>query len=115
MKKTDPKAGNDVYLTIDRDLQIGIYNLLEQQLAGIITNKLVNRDLEETEFTKRASQYPHSGEGCVLPAHQQQCAGHGRRSLSPGGVGHGAGKSIYAKYTAAQASRPSAWIRVVSC
>ena len=57
VEKTDPKAGNDVYLTIDRDLQIGIYNLLEQQLAGIITNKLVNRDLEETEY-KKGSDIP---------------------------------------------------------
>ena len=57
VEKTDPKAGNDVYLTIDRDLQIGIYNLLEQQLAGIITNKLVNRDLEETDY-KKGSNIP---------------------------------------------------------
>ena len=62
MEKTDPKARNDVYLTIDRDLQIGIYNLLEQQLAGIITNKLVNRDLEETDY-KKGSHIPDSGEG----------------------------------------------------
>ena len=36
IEKTDAKAGDDVYLTIDRDLQIATYKLIEQQLAGII-------------------------------------------------------------------------------
>ena len=90
VEKTDSKAGNDVYLTIDRDLQIGIYNLLEQQLAGIITNKLVNRDLEETDY-KKGSNIPIPVKGCVFPADQQQCAGHGRVFCSgsvPGGKIH---------------------------
>lgn len=55
--QTDPVAGNDLYLTIDRELQIGVYHLLEQQLAGIITNKLVNRDLTEDDY-KKASNIP---------------------------------------------------------
>jgi len=55
VEQTDPEAGNDVYLTIDRDLQIGIYHILEQQLAGIITNKLVNRDLEDSDYKKAAN------------------------------------------------------------
>ncbi len=46
---TEPVAGHDVYLTIDGDLQIGIYNLLERQLAGILTNRLVNREVTEEE------------------------------------------------------------------
>ena len=46
---TEPQAGNDVYLTIDSDLQIGIYNLLEQQLAGVLIGHLVNRDVTEEE------------------------------------------------------------------
>ena len=37
---TEPKAGNDVYLTIDKDLQITAYKLLEEKLAGIILRKL---------------------------------------------------------------------------
>ena len=36
IEQQDAKAGNDVYLTIDRDLQIATYKLMEQQLAGII-------------------------------------------------------------------------------
>ena len=36
------KAGNDLYLTIDADLQVAAYNILEQELAGIILSKLQN-------------------------------------------------------------------------
>lgn len=39
---TDPKAGNDVYLTIDKNLQIAAYNLLEEKIAGIVLSKLTN-------------------------------------------------------------------------
>ena len=35
-------AGNDLYLTIDADLQVAAYNILEQELAGIILSKLQN-------------------------------------------------------------------------
>ncbi len=38
----EPKAGNDVYLTIDKDLQITAYKLLEEKLAGIILRKMSN-------------------------------------------------------------------------
>lgn len=37
---TEPDAGNDVYLTIDKDLQEKTYQLLEEKLAGIILSKL---------------------------------------------------------------------------
>lgn len=53
--ETAPTTGNDVYLTIDRDLQIGIYHLIEQQLAGILADKLVNADVEITENTDSSS------------------------------------------------------------
>lgn len=46
---TEAVAGNDIYMTIDSDLQIGIYHLLEQQLAGILVGRLVNRDVTEAE------------------------------------------------------------------
>ena len=39
---TAPVAGNDVYLTIDRDLQVAIYHLLEQKIAGILVSKIRN-------------------------------------------------------------------------
>ena len=38
----EPKAGNDVYLTIDKDMQITAYKLLEEKLAGIILRKMSN-------------------------------------------------------------------------
>ena len=37
-----PVAGNDVYLTIDADLQMAMYDLLEQKIAGILVAKLKN-------------------------------------------------------------------------
>lgn len=38
----EPQAGNDVYLTIDKDLQVAIYNILEQKIAGILVSKIRN-------------------------------------------------------------------------
>ncbi len=38
--ETLPKSGGDVYLTIDADLQVGIYHQIEQLLAGILLDKL---------------------------------------------------------------------------
>lgn len=40
--QVDPIPGNDIYLTIDRDLQVGIYSLLEQNLASVVYNHLTN-------------------------------------------------------------------------
>ena len=42
VSKKDPGAGNDVYLTIDKDLQEQTYKLLEEKLAGIVRSKLRN-------------------------------------------------------------------------
>lgn len=39
---TEAVAGNDVYLTIDSNLQEAIYHVLEQKLAGILLKKIVN-------------------------------------------------------------------------
>lgn len=38
----EPIAGNDLYLTIDHDLQVATYNILEQKLAGILLSKIAN-------------------------------------------------------------------------
>lgn len=38
----EPTAGNNVYLSIDRDLQIAVYNLLEQEIAGILYSNIEN-------------------------------------------------------------------------
>lgn len=42
-------AGNDIYLTIKSDYQIGIYHLIEQNLANILVKNIVNRDLSEKD------------------------------------------------------------------
>lgn len=41
-ERVEPVAGNDLYLTIDKDLQKAVYNLVEQKLAGILVNKIDN-------------------------------------------------------------------------
>lgn len=38
----EPTAGNNVYLSIDRDLQIAVYDLLEQEIAGILYSNIEN-------------------------------------------------------------------------
>ncbi len=38
----DSVAGNDVYLTIDKDLTEACYNIIEQSLAGILVSKIQN-------------------------------------------------------------------------
>ncbi len=55
ISEQEPVAGEDVYLTIDRDLQIGLYHLVERQLAGILTSKIVNEDDPNTEVTDASS------------------------------------------------------------
>jgi penicillin-binding protein 2 len=45
IKKTDhknAKTGDDIYLSIDKDLQENTYNLLEKELAGILVSHLTN-------------------------------------------------------------------------
>ncbi|MDD5936929.1 MAG: penicillin-binding transpeptidase domain-containing protein [Clostridiales bacterium] len=36
----EPSVGNDVYLTIDRDLQIACYNILEKNIAEVLISKI---------------------------------------------------------------------------
>lgn len=50
LKETRP--GRDVYLSIDKDLQIAVYNILEQKLAGIISSNLINaRKFDKTNIS----------------------------------------------------------------
>ncbi len=42
IERTEPVAGNNVYLSIDMDLQKAVYNLLEQEIAGIVYSKIIN-------------------------------------------------------------------------
>lgn len=40
--RVEPIAGSDLYLTIDKDLQEAVYNILEAKLAGILLAKIQN-------------------------------------------------------------------------
>lgn len=40
--RKEPSVGNDVYLSIDKALQEAVYNLLEQEIAGIVYSKIEN-------------------------------------------------------------------------
>lgn len=40
--RTEPIAGNDLYLTLDKNLQVAVYNILEAKLAGILLTKIQN-------------------------------------------------------------------------
>lgn len=40
--KVDPQAGNDVYLTVDADLQKACYHIIESKLASILLAKIQN-------------------------------------------------------------------------
>lgn len=42
LERTEPQAGMDVYSTIDHDLQIAVYNIVEQKLAGLVSSKIIN-------------------------------------------------------------------------
>lgn len=41
-ERKDAKAGQDIYLTIDKDLTEAAYNMIEQLLAGLISEKMIN-------------------------------------------------------------------------
>lgn len=48
----DPKAGNDVYISIDSVWQKAVYNMLEQKLAGILVKKIVNSKTYDNSVVK---------------------------------------------------------------
>lgn len=51
LEHKEPTAGNDVYLSIDADLTKAVYDLLEQEIAGIVYSKIINAK----EFTSTGS------------------------------------------------------------
>ncbi|MDO4266511.1 MAG: penicillin-binding transpeptidase domain-containing protein [Eubacteriales bacterium] len=56
ISETPSRAGDNVYLTIEQNLQIGVYHLLEQQLASILASKIVNLPSDQIERTTDASK-----------------------------------------------------------
>ncbi len=55
-ERTEPTAGNDIYLTIDKDLQEAAYHILEQKIAGILMDKIKNIKVYEPGENASASQ-----------------------------------------------------------
>ncbi len=55
LERREAEAGNDVYLTINKDLTIAVYNILEQKLAGLISSKITNtKEYKATENSSSA-------------------------------------------------------------
>ena len=53
---TKPIQGNDVHLTLDSDLQIATYKMLEQRIAGILVVNMSNiKEYEATDSTDQSS------------------------------------------------------------
>lgn len=51
--RVEPIAGNNVYLTIDSDLQMSVYHIIEQKIAGILVSKIKDiRNYEPDENTE---------------------------------------------------------------
>lgn len=51
-----PQAGNDIYLTIDRDLSIVAYKMLEQYIAGIVYSNLTDEKEFNTDWITSADE-----------------------------------------------------------
>ncbi len=52
----EPIAGNDVYLTIDKDLQEAVYHILEEKIASILYTKVKNiKEFTSDENTSSSS------------------------------------------------------------
>lgn len=56
--RQEPRQGDDVYLTIDKDLQIACYQVLEQRIAGILVQNLSNIKSYEVTDDTLASAIP---------------------------------------------------------
>lgn len=55
----DASAGNDVYLTIDSELQAAVYNILEKFVAGILVDKIVNvKNYDSTDVSSANLKIP---------------------------------------------------------
>lgn len=54
--RVDPVAGNDIYLTIDRDLTIAAYDILEQYIAAIVYQNTVDAREVDNENSESADE-----------------------------------------------------------
>lgn len=56
-EENESGAGDDVYLSLDANLQKAAYNILAQKLAGILYSKIVNYEVHPTEDAKTIPIY----------------------------------------------------------
>ncbi len=57
--RIDPLAGGNVYLSLDADLQEAVYNILEQSIAGILLDKIINaKEFDKTNVTPSRIRIP---------------------------------------------------------
>lgn len=52
----DPTSGQDVDLSIDKNLQISVYKMLEQRIAGILLSNIINTKVFDKASIKDASE-----------------------------------------------------------
>ncbi|MGN6710393.1 penicillin-binding transpeptidase domain-containing protein [Anaerocolumna jejuensis] len=64
---TDPVPGKDVYLSIDKDLQIAAYQILEQHIAGVLLSNIINA----REFNKSSLK---DSSDIRIPVYDVYCA-----------------------------------------
>lgn len=55
---TEPVAGNDVYLSIDKDLTEAAYNILEKKLSEILTDKLIDAKEYDGDAASSTAKIP---------------------------------------------------------
>ena len=55
LEETEAVAGDNVYLSIDHDLQVAIYHMLEQSLASIILEHMVNDEVDPESYEDTAT------------------------------------------------------------
>ncbi|TCK98089.1 penicillin-binding protein 2 [Natranaerovirga hydrolytica] len=50
IERTDPVQGNDVYLTIDKQLQMDVYDALERHLASLVADRITNYKSDDSDL-----------------------------------------------------------------
>ncbi|MBQ1399162.1 MAG: penicillin-binding protein [Lachnospiraceae bacterium] len=55
LEEHEAVAGDDIYLTLDRDLQVAVYHMLEQSLASIILEHMINDEVDEESYEDSAT------------------------------------------------------------
>ena len=54
--RTEPQAGNSLYLTLDSDLQKACYHILEEYIAGILWANIADTESIETDWIQSADE-----------------------------------------------------------